>query len=274
MSQKKLRILISNDDGVHAEGIRALAKEFGRDHSVVIVAPETEKSTTGHHLTLHKPLRLHRLEKDVYSVSGGPADCIHIGLNVVFKGRKPDLILSGINRGANLGQDVFYSGTASAAREGANQGIPSVGVSLSLDFHKRGKQVHFQSAARSLRQVLGRVLPHFAGKADASWKAGLKRWPSGMMLNVNVPNLAMNKLKGVAAATQGYRVYSTNIIRRVDSRERDYFWIGGTYQGYRDIKESDCWYVDRGYVSVTPLELDTTMSSVYENLRNVWKLRK
>jgi len=265
----KLKILISNDDGVHAEGILALAKEFGRDHTVVVVAPESEKSTTGHHLTLHKPLRLRRLSRNFYAVSGGPADCIHIGLNVVFKGSKPDLILSGINRGANLGQDVFYSGTASAAREGANQGIPSVGVSLSLDFHKRGQKENFQAAAKALRNVLAKTLPHFAGSPKASWKNGLKHWPSGMMLNVNVPNLPLNKLKGIAAATQGYRVYSTNIIKRVDSRERDYFWIGGTYKGFRDIKESDCWYVDRGYVSVTPLELDTTMVPVYENLKGV-----
>lgn len=267
----KLKILISNDDGVEAEGIHALAREFGRDHSVVIVAPEREKSTTGHHLTLHKPLRVHQVRKNIHYVSGGPADCIHVGLNVILKGKKPDLILSGINRGANLGQDVFYSGTASAAREGANQGVPSVGVSLSLDFHTRGKREYFVTAAKSLRQVLNGVLPHFAGRPGASWKAGLQRWPAGMMLNVNVPNLPLAKLKGMAAATQGYRIYSTDIIRRVDSRERDYYWIGGTYQGYRDIKESDCWYVDRGYVSVTPLELDTTMAPVFENLRRVWR---
>jgi 5'-nucleotidase len=269
----RLRILISNDDGVDAEGIRVLAKEFGRDNQVVIVAPQHERSTTGHHLTLHKPLRVHQVAKNVYYVSGGPADCIHIGLNVIFKGKKPDLILSGINRGANLGQDVFYSGTASAAREGANQGVPAVGVSLCLDFAKRGEREHFATAAKSLRSVLGRVLSHFAGSPKASWKQGLKHWPQGMMLNVNVPNLPLGKIKGIAAATQGYRVYSTDIIQRVDSRNRDYFWIGGTYQGYRDIKESDCWYVDRGFVSVTPLELDTTMSVVYENLRNVWVRR-
>lgn len=270
----RLKILISNDDGVGAEGIHALAKEFGRDHSVVIVAPQFEKSTTGHHLTLHKPLRVHEVKRNVYHVSGGPADCIHIGLNVIFKGKKPDLILSGINRGANLGQDVFYSGTASAAREGANQGVPSVGVSLSLDFAKKGGQEHYTTAAKALRQVLNRALCHFAGKPGASWKQGLRHWPEGMMLNVNVPNLPYGKLKGVAAATQGYRVYSTDIIKRVDSRNRDYYWIGGTYQGYRDIKESDCWYVDHGYVSVTPLELDTTMSPVYENLRAVWSPRR
>lgn len=269
----RLRILISNDDGVEAEGIHALAREFSRDHTVVIVAPERERSTTGHHLTLHKPLRVHQVRKNVFYVSGGPADCIHIGLNVICKGRKPDLILSGINRGANLGQDVFYSGTASAAREGANQGIPSVGVSLCLDFAKRGEKEHYQTAAKSLRGVLDRALRHFAGSPKASWKQGLKHWPEGMMLNVNVPNRPLARLKGVAAATQGYRVYSTDIIRRVDSRNRDYFWIGGTYQGYRDIPESDCWYVDRGYVSVTPLELDTTMSTVYENLRSVWARR-
>ncbi len=288
----RLRILISNDDGVDAEGIHALAREFGRDHHVVIVAPDRERSTTGHHLTLHKPLRVHELSKNIYSVSGGPADCIHIGLNVIFKGKKPDLILSGINRGANLGQDVYYSGTASAAREGANQGIPSVGVSLSLDFAKKGAKVHYATAAKSLRKVLGMVLPHCAGAGHgtgagtgagkarasrgssasaASWKAGLKHWPDGMMLNVNVPNLPLPKVKGIAAATQGYRIYSTEIVKRQDSRDRDYFWIGGTYQGYRKVKETDCWYVDHGYVSVTPLELDTTMLKVYSDLKTVLK---
>jgi 5'-nucleotidase len=266
----RLRILISNDDGVSAEGIRALAKEFSRDHSVVIVAPQYERSTTGHHLTLHKPLRVHQVRKNVYYVSGGPADCIHIGLNVIFNGRMPDLILSGINRGANLGQDVFYSGTASAAREGANQGIPAVAVSLCLDFEKHREKQHYTTAAKSLRSVLGRVLSHFAGKPNASWKQGLKHWPQGMMLNVNVPNLPLAKLKGIAAASQGYRIYSTDIIQRVDSRNKDYFWIGGKYKGYRNIRDSDCWYVDRGYVSVTPLELDTTMSPVYESLRCIW----
>lgn len=264
-----MKILISNDDGVHAAGIHALAKEFSKDHDVTIVAPERERSTTGHSLTLHKPLRLYRVAPRTYSVSGGPADCIYLGLSEVLKGKKPDLVLSGINRGANLGQDVFYSGTCSAAREAANLGIPSVAVSLSLDFHAKGKKEHFDSAARALRWVLEETLPVFANEKvkKQNLKSALKFWPRGMMLNVNVPNLPYGKLKGIGVATQGYRIYGSNILKREDSRGRDYYWIGGTYQGYRDISESDCWYVDRGFVSVTPLELDTTMRDLHQQLK-------
>ncbi|HEY8280261.1 MAG TPA: 5'/3'-nucleotidase SurE [Bdellovibrionota bacterium] len=265
-----MKILISNDDGVSAEGIKALAREFS-DHSVVVVAPERERSTTGHSLTLHKPLRMHRLEKNVYSVSGGPADCVLVALNEIYKGKKPDLVLSGINRGANLGQDVFYSGTASAAREAANHGIPAVAVSLSLDFQKKGVKENYGTAARGLRQVLNQALAHFAGKKGASWAAGLRSWHPGMMLNVNVPNLPYGKVKGIGIATQGYRIYSTKLLKRVDFRGRNYFWIGGEYQGFRNLKDSDCWYVDRGYIAVTPLELDTTMKDVYLELKGKWR---
>ena len=266
-----MKILISNDDGVQAEGIHVLRREFGRDHDCVIVAPERERSTTGHSLTLHKPLRMHRLEKNVYSVSGGPADCVLLALNEIYKGKAPDLVLSGINRGANLGQDVFYSGTASAAREAANNGVPSCAVSLSLDFAKAGATEHFESAAKSLRQALNRALPLFAGNKKATWKQGLKKWHAGMMLNVNVPNLPLRKIKGIAIATQGHRLYGTSLLKRTDFRGKDYFWIGGSYQGYRNIRESDCWYVDRDYVSLTPLELDTTMKDVYLELKGAWE---
>lgn len=263
-----MKILISNDDGVHAPGIHALAKEFS-DHQVVIVAPERERSTTGHSLTLHKPLRLHRLGANIYWVSGGPADCIYVGVNEIFKGKKPDLVLSGINRGANLGQDVFYSGTASAAREAANLGIPSMAVSLDLSFFKREKTEHYATAARAARKVLRQALKTFSGKGVIEKKA-FRSWPAGMMLNVNVPNVPTKKLKGIRSATQGSRMYGSQIVKRRDARGRDYFWIGGTYEGYKPIPETDCWWVDHGYVAVTPLELDTTLTPVYERLKESW----
>lgn len=272
-----MRILISNDDGVHAAGIHALAKEFSRDHQVVVVAPERERSTTGHSLTLHKPLRLYRHAKNVFAVSGGPADCIYVGLGEVLKGRRPDIVLSGINRGANLGQDVFYSGTASAAREAANLGIPAVAVSLSLDFAKAGVPERYDVAAKALRKVLSEALVAYAGAGKAAGKtkaavekAGLKKWPAGMMLNVNVPNIPLNKIKGIRAAKQGKRIYGANVIKRTDGRGRDYFWLGGSLEGYAPIPESDCWYVDHGYVAVAPLELDTTFTPVYEQMKGVW----
>lgn len=267
-----MRILISNDDGVHADGIHALAKEFAKDHQVVIVAPERERSTTGHSLTLHKPLRLYRHATNVFAVSGGPADCIYVGLNEVLKGKRPDLVLSGINRGANLGQDVFYSGTASAAREAANLGIPSVAVSLSIDFARPHLPEHYTTAAKYARKVLDQALAAFAG--DSAPKAGLKKWPGGMMLNVNVPNVPFAKIKGIRAATQGKRIYGSHVLKRTDSRGRDYFWIGGSLEGYAPIPESDCWYVDHGYVSVSPLELDTTYTAVYEQMKAVFPENK
>lgn len=271
MPRKRLRILISNDDGVRAEGIHALYRELSRDHDCVVAAPERERSTTGHSLTLHKPLRVHRLEKKIYSVSGGPADCVLVALHEILKGRRPDIVISGINRGANLGQDVFYSGTASAAREGANQGIPAVAVSLSLDFAKPNAEEHYAAAAKGLRRALDQALALFAGKPRASWREGLAKWPPGLMLNVNAPNLPLARVKGIRVASQGYRIYSAALIKRRDFRGKDYYWIGGTYQGYRDLRESDCWYVDRGYVAVTPLELDTTMKDVYLDLKGRWK---
>jgi 5'-nucleotidase len=272
-----MRILISNDDGVHAAGIQALAREFSQDHQVVVVAPEREKSTTGHSLTLHKPLRLYRHAKNIFAVSGGPADCIYVALGEVLKGKRPDIVLSGINRGANLGQDVFYSGTASAAREAANLGIPSVAVSLSLDFAKAGAPERYDVAAKCLRKVLNEALASYAGKPTgkkkseaSSERAGLKKWPAGMMLNVNVPNLPLKKIKGIRAATQGKRIYGSQVLKRTDGRGRDYFWLGGMLEGYAPIPESDCWYVDHGYVAVAPLELDTTYTPVYEQMKGIW----
>lgn len=268
-----MRILISNDDGVHAEGIHALAEEFRKDHQVYVVAPERERSTTGHSLTLHKPLRLHHWGNQVYSVSGGPADCIYIGLGEVLKDKRPDLVLSGINRGANLGQDVFYSGTASAAREAANMGIPSMAVSLAVNFDKPEKTQNYPVAARAARAVLSQVLPAFAGKPNAPWKSGLRAWPRGMMLNVNVPNVAEKKIKGYRLASQGRRIYGSEVLRRIDARGREYFWIGGKYQSYDPNPETDCWHVDHNYVAVTPLELDTTMRDVFHSLQVAFEVK-
>src|SRR4051794_39200142 len=130
-----MRILISNDDGVHAEGLRILYDAFKRLGDVTVVAPLEEKSTTGHSLTIHKPLRMIPMKKDFYGVSGSPADCVYLGIRQVLKGM-PDIVISGINRGANLGQDVYYSGTVSAAREACILGLRSMAISLDVDFHK------------------------------------------------------------------------------------------------------------------------------------------
>lgn len=264
-----MKILISNDDGIHAPGIHALALELSKIAEVTVVAPEKERSTTGHYLTLHKPLRLHKFQKGIFSLSGGPADCILFATHEIYKGKKPDLVVSGINHGANLGQDVFYSGTASAAREGANLGIPAMAVSLSLDKYKKGGLKYFNTAAVAARLVIDQVLPIFNGKKDTREKM-LKAWPKSMMLNVNVPNLPENKLKGFLPAVQGFRIYGTNIVSRVDARKRDYYWLGGIYEGFSPIEDSDCVAVDKGYVSITPMQIDTTMKNIYHSLQNAY----
>jgi 5'-nucleotidase len=244
-----MRILLCNDDSVHARGIQILYESLSRIADVTVVAPLEEMSTTGHSLTITKPLRMIKFKEDFYGVSGGPADCVHVGISQHFAKRKPDLIVSGINRGANLGQDVFYSGTVSAAREGCIMGIPSLAVSLDVDFyHPRAEEkLHYETAGALAVQVIKK----FTGK-------GKIRLPKGTLLNLNSPDVALKKVKGITIARQGFRHYSGTILKRRDHRGKDYFWVGGGYHGFVREKGTDCQTVDDGYASLSPLRLDTT----------------
>jgi 5'-nucleotidase len=240
-----MRILVSNDDGVHALGIKILQKELEKLGDVWVVAPLEEKSTTGHSLTIHKPLRLIPMGHRFYGVSGSPADCVYLGIRQVMKGM-PDLVVSGINRGANMGQDVYYSGTVSAAREAAILGIRSMAVSLSIDFQKarEEKELNYATAARTAVEVLRKM-------------DGLEI-PRHTLLNLNVPDRPWSGLKGIRVTRQGFRFYSGSILRRRDHRGKDYFWVGGRYKGFRREEGTDCAAVERGYASLTPLKLDST----------------
>lgn len=240
-----MRILLSNDDGVHAEGIRALYQELKKLGRVWVVAPLEEKSTTGHSLTIHKPLRMLRLDKDFYGVSGSPADCVYMGIRQVIKGM-PDLVVSGINRGANLGQDVYYSGTVSAAREAAILGVPSLAVSLSINFAKAPPEskIHYSTAAKIAVKLLKQTREI--------------RLPRHTLMNLNVPDLPLKKIKGIRLARQGFRYYSGTILRRKDHRGKDYYWVGGQYKGFEKEKDTDCFAVENGFASLTPLKLDST----------------
>lgn len=254
-----MRILVSNDDGVHAEGIRALYRELRKLGEVYVVAPLEERSTTGHSLTLHKPLRMIEVEDGVYGVSGSPADCVYMGLRQVMKG-KPDLVVSGINRGANLGQDVYYSGTVSAAREGAILGIPSLAVSLVIDFEKAlpESQLHYSTAAKLAVRVIRQM--------------DRLKLPRHSLLNLNVPDLPLKKVQGITLARQGFRYYSGNILRRKDHRGRDYYWVGGRYKGFKNEDGTDCAAVERGFASLTPLKLDSTDLRFLASLEEDWTL--
>ena len=254
---RKLRILVSNDDGVHALGIRILYRELRKIAEVKVVAPLDEKSTTGHSLTLHKPLRVIPIEKDFYGCSGSPADCVYLGLRHLYDSY-PDLVISGINRGANLGQDVYYSGTVSAAREASILGIPSIAVSLCINFAHSGPdtELHFATAAR----VAARLVRQFKRE----------QLPHHTLLNLNVPDVPLGKVKGIRLARQGFQYYGGTLLKRKDHRGRDYFWVGGKYKGFKNEQGTDCAAVAEGYASLTPLKLDSTDLQYLASLSEDW----
>lgn len=263
MGRKKARILISNDDGISSAGLMELARELSKIAHVTVVAPEREQSTMGHALTLHKPVRLFHVSKDhgidMWALSGTPADCVFIGIRNILK-TKPDIIVSGINRGVNLGNDIYYSGTIAAAREGAVMGISAVAFSLDYEYVPGVVEPEaFRPGAKFARRMCSQILHD--------------PLPQGTMLNVNFPNRPPDKVKGVRVAKQGFRMYSDRITARQDFRGNDYYWLGGRYIGFKKIKGSDCEVVDNGYISVTPLKIDVTHYE-YMNELSQWRLFK
>jgi len=248
-----MKILLSNDDGVYATGLKAMYQELKKLGKVWVVAPLEEKSTAGHSLTLHKPLRLVKTDNGFYGVSGSPADCVYVGIREVMKG-EPDLVVSGINRGANLGQDVYYSGTVSAAREACILGIPSLAVSLAVHFDRNyaEEKLNYATAAKIAARLI---------KAKA-----LQSVPKYTLLNLNVPDVAYKRVKGIATARQGFRQYSGMILKRKDHRGRPYYWVGGQYHGFKNDPDTDCFAVDHLYASLTPLKLDTTDFGLIKDL--------
>ena len=244
-----MKVLLSNDDGVHAPGIRALYSELHSIHATTIVAPLEERSTTGHSLSLDKPLRLERLEERIYGCSGFPGDCVLMGLHVL-KAERPEIVVSGINRGANLGQDLYYSGTIAAAREAAFHNVPSVAVSLVFD---SVTDVHrYETAARVINWCLELEIQKYC--------------PPMCLININVPNRELKDIKGSKLTEIGFRRYSEDIHARVDVRDREYFWIAGIYKGFEENENSDCYAVDKGYVAITPHALVGTSSRDFAKL--------
>jgi len=252
-----MRILLSNDDGIYAPGLKILYKELKKLGQVWVVAPVEEKSTTGHSLTIHKPLRITRLSDDFYSVNGSPADCVYLAVRQIIKA-KPDLVISGINRGANLAQDVYYSGTVSAAREACILGIPALAVSVAIDFKNLNEsQVNYRSAAKMALKLI---------KMMGEWKL-----PRHTFLNLNVPDMPFAKIKGIKTARQGFRFYGGNILRRKDHRGKDYYWIGGCYRGFAKEGQTDCSVIEESYASLTPIKLDSTDLQFMASLPEVLK---
>ena len=226
-------VLLSNDDGYRARGIEVYARALESWADVVICAPEVEQSAASHALSLHRPLRLFRHGERIFSVDGTPADCVYVALYAEGRilPRKPDLVLSGVNHGVNLGDDVFYSGTVAAAREGALKGVPSMAVSASMN-------ADFELAAA----LAARIALHLHE---------LKGGP--ILLNVNVPE---GRDWAVRATRLGRRIYRDEVEFRRDPRGREYLWIGGPGASHQAVAGSDTEAFDEGIVGITPLVLD------------------
>lgn len=247
--------MISNDDGINARGIRVLAERLAQhpEYSVYVVAPDRERSATGHALTLHKPIRVEEIQlgsqiKGAWSVTGTPSDCIKFAVGALFQ-EKPSFVISGINHGPNLGADVLYSGTVSAAMEGAIFNIPSIAVSL-----ERGHDKHFETAADFIADLL-KILP----------QAGLSQ---RTLLNVNVPNVKADEIQGIALTELGVRNYTDYYEKRVDPRGNVYYWLAGEAIDEGESEASDIWAVLQKKISITPISFNMTDRPTIEKLRN------
>ena len=234
-----MHIMVTNDDGIHAPGIRALAEAMQELGSVTVVAPDRERSAAGHSLTLHSPLRIFKLREGWYAVDGTPTDCVNMGIHNMLP-ISPDLIVSGINHGANMGDDVTYSGTVAAAMEANLMGIPAIAFSLATFEKSDNFGDAAQMALRVARQVIANGLP------------------SDTFLNVNIPDCQLADMQPTLVTRQGRRSFIGKIIDKTDPRGRKYFWIGSDVPNHNDEEGTDFHAINRRHVSVTPLHLDLT----------------
>lgn len=248
-----LRILLCNDDGLHAPGLKVLIRIARRlSDDVWVVAPETEQSAASHALTLHVPLRMRKLSRRRYAVSGTPADCIFLAFNKIMKDDRPTLVLSGVNRGENMGEDVTYSGTIAAAMESTLLGVPAIALS---QVYERGGRVPWRTAEHWGPTVIRNLL-----------KAG---WPEDVLINVNFPDLPAKAVKGIRVAAQGRHKIGDVLEERIDLRGKPYYWLRDSREDQTATRGSDLDAVTRGFIAVTPLHLDLTHRPTLRNLRRV-----
>ncbi|AIM35392.1 stationary phase survival protein SurE [Sphingobacterium sp. ML3W] len=253
MTKKKPTILVVNDDGITAPGIKVLIEEMQKIGHVVVVAPDSPQSGMGHAITIGRPLRLDRIDLyegvEMYKCSGTPVDCVKLAVNKIFKGRKPDVCVSGINHGLNHSINVLYSGTMSAAVEGAIEGIPSIGFSLD-NFAYNADFSHCRPYLISItQQVLANGLP------------------KGSLLNVNFPNDA--DIKGIKICRQAGGHYVEEFDERIDPHNRDYYWMTGKFELEDRGEDTDSFALSNGYVAIVPTQFDMTAHHVIPEL-NSW----
>ena len=252
----KIKVLLVNDDGYYSEGIRAirnLMKERGFE--VITITPDRNMSGSSHSLTFTRPLKIVQLEKDLYYIEDGtPADCVHLGYYIVLGGEKPDILVSGINTGPNLGNDIFYSGTVGAAREGTILGIPSIAISPSSS-----KNPNYKELAEISLDIIEKVL-----------KNGL---PEKTFLNLSIPNIPKNQIKGIKITKQGRGAYEEEIREYISPSGIKYYWIGGRENFTEKCEEnSDYTTVREGYISITPVEIDLTAYDKIDEIKGVLEL--
>jgi len=238
-----MKILLTNDDGIYSEGIQILKKQLDNIGEVTVIAPDRERSTIGHAMTLRKPLKMRKVKINGdfwgYSLDGTPADCVIIGILEIMKNEKIDLIVSGINCGPNLGDDIFYSGTVSAAVEGAMRNVPSLAVSIAgfEDFK-------FKSAALFTKKIASNLMKNIL--------------PSNLVLNVNFPNIDYEEIKGVEITRHGKRIYQDEVKIIHDPQGTTHYWLGGELPEGNIEPNTDFEAISKNKVSITPLSLDLT----------------
>lgn len=233
---KLMRILLSNDDGYLAEGIQVLSDTLSQMGELTVVAPDRNRSAASNSLTLSRPIRVHKIADGFYKVDGTPTDCVHLGITGLLK-KDPDIVVAGINAGANLGDDVLYSGTVAAATEGRFMGFPGLAVSLA-------GTVHYASAAKAVRQVINKLIN--------------QPLDNDSILNINVPDLPWGDIKGIKATRLGCREKSEPIILQYDPYGTPVYWVGRAGKSVENQLGSDFDAVHHGYISITPLQIDMT----------------
>ena len=256
-SKHKMNILLTNDDGIYADGLWALYEKLVPSHAVTVVAPDRERSAVGHGITLYQPLRTNKITVNNgyhgYAVDGTPVDCIKIGLMEIL-GMKPDMVISGINPGANVGVNINYSGTVAAAKEATLYKVPAISVSI-----QGHKTLAYDYAARFTTTL-----------AENVYEKGL---PIGTFLNVNIPDIPKNKIQGVRISRQETALYNEFVEKRIDPRNRTYYWHGTDGQTSFSTPESDGTALNENFISITPIQCDATDYAMIEELKG-WDIHR
>ncbi|WP_053957308.1 5'/3'-nucleotidase SurE [Inediibacterium massiliense] len=252
-----MNILVTNDDGIFAPGIYSLACALSKVGKVYVVAPNRQRSATGHAITMHEPIRAEKVkffdeDFDAWAVSGTPADCVKIGIQGLIK-EKIDMVFSGINKGPNLGTDVLYSGTVSAAIEGAILGYPSVAISLASF-----KDLDYNCAAEFSTKIAKKLIEN--------------KLPPDTLLNVNVPNCTKEEIKGVHISTLGVRKYNNTFIERKDPWGEAYYWLGGELVDEKNEEGTDTYSIENNYIAITPIHFDLTRFDLMKKVKK-WDIQ-